>query len=66
VSDNVPSPCVSICALDENDVCVGCFRSGTEISQWGRLSNEQKRDVLKNVAKREYESMYPSHKVSSS
>ena len=64
--DNVPSPCVSICALDENDVCVGCFRSGTEISQWGRLSNEQKRDVLKNVAKREYESMYPSHKVSSS
>ncbi len=66
MSDNVPSPCVSICALDENDVCVGCFRSGTEISQWGRLSNEQKRDVLKNVAKREYESMYPSHKVSSS
>lgn len=66
MTDNVPSPCVSICALDENDVCVGCFRSGTEISQWGRLSNEQKRDVLKNVAKREYESMYPSHKVSSS
>ena len=66
MSDNVPSPCVSICALDENDVCVGCFRSGTEISQWGRLSNEQKIDVLKNVAKREYESMYPSHKVSSS
>lgn len=65
MSEHVPSPCVSICALDDKDICVGCFRSGTEISQWGRMDNEQKKIVLKNIAQREYESMYPAHKATS-
>lgn len=43
--DIVPSPCVSICALDADDVCVGCFRTGREISQWGRMSADQQREV---------------------
>lgn len=41
------SPCVSICALNEEDVCVGCFRTGNEISHWGSYSNDERRDVLK-------------------
>ncbi len=49
----VKSPCVSLCALDENDVCIGCYRTGHEITLWGELNNEQKRAVLKDVAKRE-------------
>lgn len=28
------SPCVSVCALDENDVCLGCFRTAEEITDW--------------------------------
>ena len=48
----VLSPCVSICSLDENDVCIGCYRSGKEIATWGRLDNEGKRDVLKKVTQR--------------
>ena len=43
----VPSPCVSICALDADDVCVGCFRTGREISQWGRMDAAQQREVLR-------------------
>ncbi|MEX1032521.1 MAG: DUF1289 domain-containing protein, partial [Cellvibrionaceae bacterium] len=31
----VKSPCISICLLDEEDICVGCYRSGSEISRWG-------------------------------
>lgn len=46
------SPCVSICALDENDVCVGCFRTGGEISIWGLLSNDEKREVYRRIALR--------------
>jgi predicted Fe-S protein YdhL (DUF1289 family) len=49
----VKSPCVAICALDENDMCIGCYRSGEEITQWGEMDNEQKRGVLKKVAARE-------------
>jgi len=43
----VQSPCVSICALDDDDVCMGCYRTGMEISQWGNLNAEKQRLVVK-------------------
>jgi len=52
----VKSPCMAVCALDENDVCIGCYRSGQEITDWGEMDNEAKREVLKNVAMREVQS----------
>ncbi|WP_407315266.1 DUF1289 domain-containing protein [Pseudomonas sp. nanlin1] len=42
----VASPCVSICALDEQDICTGCQRTATEITQWGRLDNTARREIL--------------------
>ncbi|MFD2229981.1 DUF1289 domain-containing protein [Alkalimarinus sediminis] len=52
-SEVVSSPCVSVCALDENDLCVGCYRTGVEISQWGSMSPEEKRNVIDLVKERE-------------
>lgn len=52
MSEIVASPCVSICALDEDDICVGCFRTGNEISYWGRLTAEQQREVLRRCDRR--------------
>lgn len=49
----VRSPCVSICALDHADICIGCHRHADEIASWSLLTNEQKRDVLRRVAERE-------------
>ena len=49
----VKSPCVAVCALDENDVCIGCYRTGQEITDWGEMDNEKKREVLKKVSERE-------------
>lgn len=43
----VKSPCISICALNSDDVCVGCWRTGNEISHWGAYSNDERRSVLK-------------------
>jgi len=43
----VASPCVSICALDELDVCTGCQRTVAEIGRWGRMDNAERRAVLK-------------------
>lgn len=54
--DVVLSPCISVCALDEDDVCIGCFRSAKEIGEWGRVDNDGKREILKNVARRMAES----------
>lgn len=49
----VPSPCVSICALDDQDVCVGCYRTGMEISHWGSMTDDEKKAVMEKVYERE-------------
>jgi len=48
----VASPCVNICALDEADICIGCQRSVAEITQWTRLDNRSRREVLARCVER--------------
>ncbi|HSG87602.1 MAG TPA: DUF1289 domain-containing protein [Pseudomonadales bacterium] len=48
----VASPCVSVCALDEQDVCVGCFRSAREITDWFELDDEARLEVLRTSRER--------------
>lgn len=57
MSERVSSPCVSICALDEQDVCIGCHRTGDEILRWTQMSNEERRQVLAEVAEREQKAL---------
>lgn len=57
MSERVSSPCVSICALDERDICIGCHRTGDEILRWTQMSNEERRQVLKEVAEREQQAL---------
>ncbi|MBR9856779.1 MAG: DUF1289 domain-containing protein [Gammaproteobacteria bacterium] len=51
-SGEVISPCIKQCALDEHEVCRGCYRSITEIIGWGNKSEEQKIRILANCARR--------------
>ncbi len=48
----VPSPCIRNCCLDENDVCMGCFRTVEEIIAWGGADNGQRRRILENAERR--------------
>ncbi len=48
----VISPCCGVCALDDDDICIGCLRSGVEITQWGREGADGKRAILQNVEER--------------
>jgi hypothetical protein len=48
----VASPCVRKCTLDQDDICVGCFRSIDEICAWGGAGEEQRRDILQQAASR--------------
>ena len=36
------SPCVRNCCLDQDDVCMGCFRSITEICAWHQAPDAEK------------------------
>jgi uncharacterized protein len=48
----VQSPCISICALDENDVCSGCFRTVEEITRWSRMTESERLRVVVLAAER--------------
>lgn len=52
----ISSPCVNICCLDDEDICLGCYRSSDEICQWGSMDSEARKEVLKKVAERESDS----------
>ena len=43
----VASPCISVCALNDKDICEGCFRSLEEIGDWSLMSDERRREVVR-------------------
>jgi uncharacterized protein len=50
----VPSPCVSICELNERDgSCKGCYRTLQEIAAWGQLSDTDKLVVWQRIEARQ-------------
>ncbi len=50
VDDPIPSPCIRNCCLNEQDICLGCFRSLAEIVGWADADNPSRQWVL-DVAK---------------
>jgi len=49
----IKSPCISVCALDGESMCTGCFRTGEEIREWGNASNDERRAILSLCHERE-------------
>lgn len=50
----VASPCVGVCSMDEaTGFCQGCFRTLEEIRQWWDLDNAAKAEVAKQASARE-------------
>ena len=39
------SPCINICELNDQDVCIGCYRTITEIAHWNQYGDLQKKEV---------------------
>lgn len=48
----IESPCVRNCCLNDEDICLGCFRSLREITRWGTVDNHGKQLILESVAQR--------------
>lgn len=44
----VESPCTNVCVLDD-DICVGCGRTVSEIMQWQSLSETDKEQVVEAI-----------------
>ena len=48
----VKSPCIDICELDRNEVCIGCGRHIDEVVAWGTAPSEQKLRIVEAARKR--------------
>jgi uncharacterized protein len=48
----VQSPCIRNCCLDDDDTCLGCFRSLQEIKEWGTVDNPRRLVILQNAKRR--------------
>lgn len=55
VSPAVPSPCISICRLDEGKVCTGCFRHVEDIREWRAATDERRREIVRQADQRRAE-----------
>ena len=52
MSGTITSPCISICAMDENDLCIGCYRTSKEIRDWLLMEDDERLDVIAKAAER--------------
>ncbi len=50
----IESPCKKLCVVHpEAGICTGCFRSIDEIASWGRMTPEQRREIMNDLPARE-------------
>ncbi|WOH36374.1 DUF1289 domain-containing protein [Thalassotalea fonticola] len=49
---NVITPCVGQCDLDKYDICMGCYRSASEIAGWMDKSEDEKIEIVIRCKKR--------------
>ncbi|GJM05968.1 MAG: hypothetical protein DHS20C09_19640 [marine bacterium B5-7] len=61
-TNDVQSPCVKNCCLNEDDICMGCFRTITEIVGWSE-SNSEERETILLMAKQRENKLTPGTKL---
>jgi len=49
IDNSSQSPCVRNCCLDDDLICVGCFRTLDEIKEWG-IVGDSRRDAIRQAA----------------
>ena len=51
--DEIDSPCVKLCVIHpEERLCVGCFRTIEEISQWSQMAPAARSAIMADLAER--------------
>ncbi len=48
----IQSPCIRNCCLNDEDVCLGCFRSLAEIVGWADSDNSIRQMILEKTKSR--------------
>ena len=51
MTNEVKSPCIAICRVKQG-VCIGCFRTAKEITEWYDADTVRKKEILKSAEQR--------------
>ena len=51
--EEVESPCVKLCIIHtESGLCMGCYRSGLEISKWSIMTAAERQHIMQELPSR--------------
>ena len=54
VDKTVDSPCIQVCSYDEEEeFCIGCYRTKEELQDWLIMTRAQKLKILKKIEERQ-------------
>ena len=54
VDKTVDSPCIKVCSYDEEEeFCIGCYRTKQELQDWLIMTRAQKLKTLKKIEERQ-------------
>lgn len=45
----VLSPCIGVCALNDDGLCKGCHRTSAEIARWTHMSDDERLQLMETV-----------------
>ena len=48
----IPTPCIRVCRLNEESVCVGCLRHADEIKRWPDADLDERIAILDQISER--------------
>lgn len=51
---SIATPCVQVCIVDgDSSLCLGCYRTLSEIADWSRLTDAQRATVMADLPGRQ-------------
>ncbi len=55
MSDPIESPCLNICRIEPaSRLCIGCWRTIDEITQWSRMTAQERRAIIEELPQRKF------------
>lgn len=51
--ENIVSPCIGVCSINDTGLCAGCYRTIDEITEWWNMSDAQRAEVMHILGARE-------------
>lgn len=43
------SPCIQVCKIGQNRICIGCGRTVDEITEWTSYTHEQRMEIMRRL-----------------